>query len=140
MNEIELYESVEKGTEVRAARDFAVGEEVLTFEGIVTDERGVYTLQIGLFEHLLVSEPWRFVNHSCDPNCGIKNKTTLVAIKPIKKGDPITFDYAMTEQRLFHPFECSCGSEKCRGMVGGFDSLPDDIRRRYHGYFSDYLT
>ena len=44
------------------------------------------------------------VNHSCDPNCGIKVNETgahdFVARKDIEVGEEITFDYAM--RKLWH--------------------------------------
>src|SRR5690606_24955361 len=40
----------------------------------------------------------KYVNHSCDPNLGIKGKVTFVALKDIKKNEEITFDYSITEE------------------------------------------
>jgi hypothetical protein len=69
---IELQNCVEKGKGIYATKEFNVGEKVLTFQGTLANERGMYTLQVGMLEHLLVKEPWRYVNHSCNPNSGIK--------------------------------------------------------------------
>ena len=66
------------------------------------------------------------VNHSCLPNCAIGNNFTLVAIKNIKKGESITYDYydagsGLTNELKFmdrtralyaHGFLCSCA--KCK--------------------------
>ena len=41
-----------------------------------------------------------YVNHSCEPNCGIKEdqgRVVLFALKPIGNGDEITFDDATTQ-------------------------------------------
>jgi hypothetical protein len=137
--DILLKNSEEKGKAIYAARKFNLGEKVLTFQGKIINERGIHTLQIGIFENLLVDEPWRYVNHSCNPNCGIKDKTTLVAMKKIEENEEITFDYAMTEQKLQNPFQCLCGSDNCRGKIGGFKDLPEKLKEKYKGYISDYL-
>ena len=139
MLEIELRDCKEKGKGIYATSEFNVDEEVLTLQGTSTNERGTHTLQVGMLEHLLVGEPWRYVNHSCNPNCGIKNRRTLVAMRHIKKGEEITFDYAMTELELQNSFQCLCGSDICRGQIGGFKNLPEELKKKYQGYISDYL-
>eukprot|EP00094_Tigriopus_californicus_P003586 TCALIF_03449-PA protein Name:"Similar to Ash1l Histone-lysine N-methyltransferase ASH1L (Mus musculus)" AED:0.06 eAED:0.06 QI:0/0.28/0.25/0.37/1/1/8/407/3102 len=68
----------------------------------------------------------RFVNHSCEPNCEIQKWTVnglyrmaLFSLKDIKPGDELCYDYNFS---LFNPHEgqsCRCGSEKCRGVIGG---------------------
>lgn len=139
MQGIELRDCVEKGKGIYASKDFSVGEEVLTFQGKITHERGMHTLQVSLLEHLLVEEPWRYVNHSCDPCCGIKERTKLVAMRSIKSGEEITFDYAMTEKELSEMFDCLCGSELCRGKIFGYKNLPENLKEKYAGFISDYL-
>lgn len=139
----EVRRSAIEGRGIYATRSFRKGEDVLTFEGdMILQEPGMHTLQIDYDKHLLVNEPERYVNHSCDPNCGIKEKATLVALRHIKEGDEITFDYAMTEYRLggFERNEkCLCGSEICRGNITGHDELPDKFKEKYKGYISSYL-
>ena len=41
--------------------------------------------------------PFRFINHSCEPNSGIKGTKKVHAIKDIFKGEEITFDYSISE-------------------------------------------
>src|SRR3989344_6546305 len=43
------------------------------------------------------SEDADYINHSCDSNCGIKDKLKIVARKDIDVGEEITIDYAMME-------------------------------------------
>lgn len=126
------------GRGVVASRPIAVGERVLTFHGAEVDRRGSHTLQVGKNAHLEVEPPGRFVNHSCDPSCGIRDRTTLVARRRIEKGEEITFDYAMTEEEMT-PFRCGCGSVVCRGTVTGFLDLPAERHDSYRGLISDYL-
>ncbi len=79
-----------------------------------------------------------FVNHSCSPNCGIKNALKIVAMRDIKPGEEITIDYAMQECSEFR-MKCRCGSRDCRKTVTGRDWKIRRLQKKYKGYFSDYL-
>ncbi|MFW6339143.1 MAG: SET domain-containing protein [Alkalispirochaetaceae bacterium] len=128
----------EMGKGVVATRRIEPGEVVLEFRGDLVANRGSHTLQIARDQHLEVEPPGRFVNHSCDPNCGIRGTRLLVARHPIDRGDEITFDYAMTEVEMA-PLECGCGTPACRGTITGYAGLPEKRRREYEGYISEYL-
>jgi SET domain-containing protein len=82
----------------------------------------------------------RFINHSCEPNCGIKNLFEIVAMRDILKGEQITFDYEMTEKSSWWRMRCKCGSTHCRKLIGNYSNLPRAIRKKYAGYISDWLT
>lgn len=79
------------------------------------------------------------VNHSCNPNAGIKGQIALVAMRDIKRGEEITYDYAMTDSDPMDYFVCHCGAKNCRKVVTGNDWKRKDLQRRYRGYFSLYL-
>lgn len=81
----------------------------------------------------------RYLNHSCDPNCGIKDKFKIVAMRDIKKGEELTFDYEMTENSDWR-MECDCGLRNCRKTVGAYSNLPKPLREKYKGYISEWLT
>jgi len=59
-----------------------------------------------------------YLNHSCEPNCGINGKLKVVAMRDIKKGEEITFDYAMSESSEFK-MKCNCKSKNCRKVITG---------------------
>lgn len=84
------------------------------------------------------------VNHSCDPNCGIKvNKTgahDFIAIREIHLGEEITFDYAMRNYEIDHfPKQCSCGSENCRSLIRGWKYLSVALKEKYKDVAAPYL-
>ncbi|MDM8550424.1 SET domain-containing protein-lysine N-methyltransferase [Desulfobacterales bacterium HSG2] len=84
------------------------------------------------------------VNHSCDPNSGIRVNETgahdLVAICDIAVSEEITFDYAMRNYSVDHfPPKCLCGADKCRGRVTGWKDLPDEKKKEYAGFVAPYL-
>ena len=59
---------------------------------------------------------WAPQNHSCDPNTRFDGLNTI-AIRTINIGEELTFDYATFLDREMEPFECRCGSPKCRGLI-----------------------
>lgn len=84
------------------------------------------------------------VNHSCDPNAGIRGQISLVAIRPIQQDEEICYDYAMTDSDYYgkeiFQMTCLCGSPMCRKSITDKDWLRADLRDRYKGYFSSYLA
>jgi len=83
-----------------------------------------------------------FINHSCRPNCGIKNLTQVVTTVPIKIGDEVTWDYRCSENSNWVLENCLCGADRCTGIVGNFDSLPEVIKKEYltNGMVSEWIT
>lgn len=68
-----------------------------------------------------------FINHSCDPNCEtdeIDGHIWICAIKNIKAGEEITYDYNLFDGEGAAP--CYCGSKKCRGTLYS----EEEVRRR----------
>ena len=80
----------------------------------------------------------RYINHSCEPNCGIKNLFDIVAMRNVAKDEEITWDYDMTENSNWQ-MECKCGTQSCRKIIRGFQFLPNEIKNKYQDYISDWL-
>ncbi len=62
----------------------------------------------------------RLINHSCDPNCEVYGsglKVWVYAIKDIKKGEELTYDYGFSFDENYKDFPCKCGSKKCVGYI-----------------------
>ena len=78
----------------------------------------------------------RFINHSCAPNCESvidDGRVFLEAIRPIKPGDELGFDYQLTWESTDDPddlanYRCLCGAKKCRGTM--LDKEPMDVHRK----------
>jgi hypothetical protein len=91
-----------------------------------------HALQIGeneyVFAHRRLAE---LLNHSCDPNCGIKSLTKIVAVQDIQIGQELRWDYRTTECSDWALSPCLCGEKRCTNTVGSFLDLPDEIRREY---------
>ena len=74
----------------------------------------------------------RWINHSCDPNCEAvldededdskQSQVFIEAIRSIKPGEELTYDYGITlaerhTPRLKKIWACRCGSKKCTGTM-----------------------
>lgn len=84
-------------------------------------------------------EPGDSINHSCSPNCRLRNATQLVAMGPIAVGEELTYDYATSDTVHYDEFDCACGSETCRIRVTGDDWRLPELQRRYQNMFSPYV-
>ncbi len=82
-----------------------------------------------------------FLNHSCDPNVGIKGRVTIVALKNIDKDEQVTIDYSITEgDKLWTlPSRCKCGSKNCRVKIKSIQFLPRSIYRSYLPFVPMFL-
>ncbi|KAH9308305.1 hypothetical protein KI387_036216, partial [Taxus chinensis] len=73
----------------------------------------------------------RFINHSCVPNCRTEKWMVngevcigLFAIRDIKKGEELTFDYNYVRVFGAAAKKCECSSTECKGFIGGDQSIP----------------
>jgi len=80
-----------------------------------------------------------YLNHSCDPNLGVRSEITFVATRDIRAGEELTHDWAMTDDDDYS-VECNCGAPDCRKTLTGKDWQRPDLQKRYAGYFSAYLA
>jgi SET domain-containing protein len=79
------------------------------------------------------------VNHSCDPNAGIKDKVKVVAIRNIKNGEEIVIDYGMIDDNNNHIMKCNCQSPNCRKKITGKDWKNPKLQKKYKGFFSPFI-
>lgn len=79
-----------------------------------------------------------YINHSCDPNIGIRGQITLIAMRNIKAGEELTYDWAMEDPGGWK-MKCNCGAKNCRKIITGKDWKNPKLQRKYKGYFSAYL-
>ena len=127
------------GLGVFANRDIRPGEVILAFGGPVIDfaetkrrgPRECMPIQIGQNRYYDTQPPGVFVNHSCDPNAGIRNDRDLVALRQIRRGEEVRFDYSTTMEEQSFTMRCLCGSPKCRRVVADFSTLPPEAQARY---------
>jgi len=149
---LEVRAEPEKGGfGVYAIDAVAAGEIVSVWGGYIVDAEQLETLPHEVQQHTVQieeglylatiggAESADFINHSCDPNLGLRGQITLVALRDIVVGEEVCFDYAMTDCTPYDEFECHCGSPNCRGIVRGEDWKLPELWARYASYFSPYL-
>jgi len=110
---------------------------------VLAEEMRTHALQIDDDLFLASEVPFDdadFVNHSCDPNCGIVGSILLVTMRDIRLGEELCFDYAMTDTADYDEFVCSCATARCRGTVTGVDWKEPELRDRYRGWNSAYIA
>lgn len=107
-----------------------------------SEEFRTRSVQIGEGEYLVPFEISHadYFNHSCNPNAGLQGPRTLIAMRSIKKGEPLCYDYAMSDGSPYDEFTCRCGAESCRGKVSSDDWKQKALQERYRGFFSPYLS
>lgn len=77
--------------------------------------------------------PFRFVNHSCEPNCEFdwcdfadpgESRASLhvflIALRNIQTGEELTIDYNWTARAAI---PCECQASSCRGWIVSADEL-----------------
>jgi len=141
----ELRESSGKGEGIFATKSFKASNIVMV--GVIKEalnENHSHASQIGENEYVLHAGLITKVNHSCDPNCGIRVNATgahnFIAIKEIGVNEEITFDYAMRNYTIdYFQKKCMCGSKGCRGKITGWKDLPDEKKKEYKSFAAPYL-
>ena len=142
-NSIHIEES-EKGKAVFAGKKYIEGEFIVQFTGKVYsreeylhlhDPDNNHYIQVG--ENIFMGPSGNaddLINHSCNPNCGLKISSDgvfLYAIRDINPGEEITFDYSTTMDEEHWEMDCCCGDPKCRKKIKDFKYLPEDIKKLY---------
>ncbi len=144
-NGFELRVTDGKGEGIFATRSFKTSEIVMV--GIIEKElegNHSHASQVGENKYVLHAGSISKVNHSCDPNCGIRVNETgahdFVARRSIMANEEITFDYAMRNYGVdYFPKQCICGSERCRCKITGWKDLTDLRKNEYKGFVAPYL-
>jgi hypothetical protein len=140
------------GLGVYAQRDFAPGDFLFSAMGAVAPAQTMFSIQVDWNQHLDAYPPARYLNHSCDPNAGVKTNALglpdFYALRAIAKDEEIRYDYAMTEYRHYErarpewdfDLTCYCGAAICRGRFGYYSELSQELKIKYRGFISDYLV
>jgi|TARA_B110000211_G_scaffold222636_1_gene271563 SET domain-containing protein len=62
----------------------------------------------------------RLINHSCNPNCEVAGKGLklwVFALKDIKKGEELSYDYGFSYDENYKDYKCKCKSKNCCGYI-----------------------
>lgn len=147
MSKIYVGNSKIAGKGLFASKNIKKGEVVFIMKGEVIkmnahNKDRILALPniVGIDKDLWIDpvEPYVFINHSCDPTTSVKGRVTYVALKNIKKGEEITFDYSISEDSSW-TMKCSCGSYCCRKIIRGTRQLPPSFFKKYFPVFPTYF-
>lgn len=134
-----IIDSPGRGRGVIVNRDYSRGEFVMNFTGQKTHIKDIkdFTHYLQISPEFFISPSGNaddFVNHSCDPNCALyfeDDGLVLRTVREIKSGEELSFDYGTIMFNEPTEFKCECGSSKCRGLIGNFDTLPEGLQNQY---------
>jgi hypothetical protein len=129
----------ELGRGVFARRPIRKGDIILAFGGPLIDfaetrrrgPRECMAIQVGPDQYIDTLPPGVFANHSCAPNAGIQNDRDLAALRDIRPGEEIRYDYSTTMDEKSFTMHCRCGAPGCRGVVTDFSELPVRVQEFY---------
>ncbi|MFH1400182.1 MAG: SET domain-containing protein-lysine N-methyltransferase [Nanoarchaeota archaeon] len=123
--DVAIRDSPIEGKGVYAARPFKKGDIVFDWRNAphltaqelkrLDDEQQKYIWH-GKDGPVLVPEPERYVNHSCDSNTFVDDYRDI-AKRDITRGEEITSDYSL-DSSLDVPFDCNCGTARCKKRIG----------------------
>jgi hypothetical protein len=117
---------------------FEAGETIAEIRGTIVEDPDYssdYCFDLDKGRSLEPSSPFRFLNHSCEPNCEIfmwehelDQQDALLLIgarQAIEPGHELTIDYAWPATSAI---PCLCNVESCRGWIVAKEEL-GDLRR-----------
>lgn len=91
-------------------RLFSSGKNIGKLKYGKSTKQGKYTIEVN-GKHRIVKKPWRYINHSCQPNCSIKidgKKVYIISNTEILPQDEITINYLLLNETLKNAFTCNC--------------------------------
>jgi hypothetical protein len=132
------------GLGVFSMRSFGAQELIGPIQGTVVEDpqyESDYCMAIGVHAALEPAAPFRYMNHSCHPNCALVEleiecddgtiappELWVEALSAILPGDQLTIDYGWPAE---FAIPCRCGSPDCRGWIvaaADLDRLPCNSR------------
>jgi cyanophycin synthetase len=133
------------GKTVITLRPVLKGQVVLRGWGVPHPRRTRHTIQVDHETHIVPQTPLLFINHSCEPNCGVlirreAEQLEIHALRRIEAGEELFIDYATFEYEIeFMTGPCLCHMPSCRGLITGYKDLPEKLREAYGPYIAEYL-
>uniref|UniRef100_A0A3Q2XDE1 Ash1 (absent, small, or homeotic)-like (Drosophila) n=1 Tax=Haplochromis burtoni TaxID=8153 RepID=A0A3Q2XDE1_HAPBU len=138
---LERFRTEGKGWGIRTKESLRSGQFIIEYLGEVVSEQefsrmmeqyfshsGHYCLNLDsgmVIDSYRMGNEARFINHSCEPNCQMQKSVNgvyrigLFALRDISSGTELTYDYNFRSFNTEEQQVCKCGSEGCRGIIGG---------------------
>ncbi|KAJ3609765.1 hypothetical protein NHX12_024276, partial [Muraenolepis orangiensis] len=140
---LERFRAEGKGWGIRTKEALRSGQFIIEYLGEVVSEHefrsrmmeqyfahsGQYCLNLDsgmVIDSYRMGNEARFINHSCEPNCEMQKwsvngvyRIGLFALKDMGSSTELTYDYNFHSFNTEEQQVCECGSESCRGIIGG---------------------
>ncbi|KPP71262.1 histone-lysine N-methyltransferase ASH1L-like [Scleropages formosus] len=140
---LERFRAEGKGWGIRTKEPLRAGQFIIEYLGEVVSEQEFrkrmieqyythndhYCLNLDsgmVIDSYRMGNEARFINHSCEPNCEMQKwsvngvyRIGLFALKDMDSGTELTYDYNFHSFNTEEQQVCKCGSESCRGIIGG---------------------
>lgn len=145
----EIRKSGIHGKGMFATKNFKKGDTVFIFKGkiykrINKDLKDTFANpdSIGIDKNTWIDPEgdFHYINHSCNPNLGIKGRVTYCALKNINKGDELSFDYSINEADPNWSMKCQCGAKNCRKIIKSIKFLPKKTYQQYLPFIPTYFS
>ena len=101
------------------------------YETTLLEDNESHALQIDFDKYVLCEPPFLYSNHSCKPNCAVNANLEMFAIKKIKAGKELFWDYSTSMLERHWTMNCLCGAKNCRKIITDFDLLPTELQLKY---------
>ena len=92
---------------------------------------------------VLVGEPHRYLNHSCQPNTfyyTMDMVSYLMAMRDIQQDEELTLEYSLCSFGG-QIWDCACGSPDCRGRHRcGFQHMSESRQMQYLPYLDPFVA
>lgn len=91
--------------------------------------------------YIISHDGGEYMNHSCDPNTWWVSDTELAAMRDIKEGEEITYDYVTADvsPEYTASWECNCGAANCRHRISSRDYLNKEWQKKYKGHLPSWV-
>ena len=137
-----------RGRGVFAAKALRKREFILSLKGKVISSEEMLAASRYHLDHMgaigkdlcmIFGYPEKYINHSCDPNV-FERQRKLFAMRSIKKGEELFYDYAISDVDDEWKMICKCGSRNCRKVINGhFFQLPLNLQVKYYPYLDSWF-
>lgn len=126
LDDLVRIEETPYGKGLFAVCDFSKYHLICEVQGEIIDDvdySSSYCIDLGGTFSLEPGEPYRYLNHSCEPNCCLvydeedvtpPSRIWVETIRYIEAGDQLTIDYAWPANAAI---PCGCGAVRCRGWI-----------------------
>jgi len=148
MERVYIGQTKNTGKGVFAKAHIKKGEVVFVFRGerVKYNSRPGYQVGqrwLGVGDRLWIKpskdNPGYYINHSCQPNAGIKGTATIVAMRDIGKDEEVTIDYSTTEEDPTWKMRCNCGMDNCRKIIKSIQFLPEKLFNKYRSFIPRFF-